>query len=977
MKGLRGYGLLQGYRHTGRIAGWIKAWIACFFTMLMLLPVSALAMEPVRITLDDIAIDITSTIDSYRQTDGALQVSTAPDAEGIVRRVEVRSKTANPVSHWAVFALANTTDEQIDRLLVSPHYRMVNSGVFRPDLDTSRIIAITPSEGFSLDRQVDTEADVFLITLDPGAVITFIAEQKTADLTKLYLWEPDAYKDTTNSYTLYYGIVLGISGLLALFLTILFVVKGSAMFPATACLAWGVLAYICVDFGFWNKVVSAPVSNEPFWRAGAEVFLAASLVVFLYAYLSLSRWHNRLSLIAIGWIMALIIVMGAAVFEPHLASGVARVSIAISVLVGIFLVFYLAFKQYDRAVMLIPTWILLTFWTAGAAMTVTGQIENDIIQPALGGGLVLVVLLLCFTVMQHAFAGGVFAQGLVSDAERAALALTGSGDIMWDWDVNRNMLSVGDGLGELLHHDRRELNASPDNWKKIIHPNDRDRFQSTLSAIVEHKRGKISQAFRLRSNDGQYHWFKLRARPLLDLAGEVARCIGTLSDVTAQQRAEDRLLRDSVHDHLTGLENREIFTSRLQTLIDLAADRESKLRPTVFHIDIDGFSEINKTYGYNNADNMLMAIARRLDRLLRTGDSLARVSGDQFVLMLVSETEPKQIAAFANAIRSTVKAPMDFADEEIVLSTSIGLVSWTAEHKRAEQMMRDAELAKREAKRKGGDNTETFHPALRSSKDESIILLDDLKNAMALEQIELVYQPIVSLDDRCIHGFEALARWRHPRLGLLMPNDFVPIAESSGLIQELSLHIMEKAARDFAAIEPRDGHKYFVSVNISSRELLRTDIVQDISGILETTGLEAEQLRIELTESLVMENPEHSTQILNRIKALGIGISLDDFGTGHSSLAYLMKFPFDTIKIDKSFVQARGQNERLVVLRSIITLAQGLNQSIIAEGVEYENDLVELMQLGCKYVQGYLLGEPVNIDGVHVALEEERKAAAE
>ena len=938
---------------------------------------SAQALEPVRVTLDDIGLDITTAAEKYRRSDGKLQISTAPDAEGIVRRVEVRSQSANQVSHWAVFSLANTTDEQLDRLIVAPHYRMVNSGLFWPDLDTARILAITPSEGFSLERQVDTEADVFLITLDPGAVITFIAELQTPLLSKLYLWEPDAYKDTANSYTLYYGIVLGISGLLALFLTILFVVKGSAMFPATACLAWGVLAYICVDFGFWNKVVSAPVSNEPFWRAGAEVFFAASLVVFVYAYLSLNRWHSRLSLIAVGWIMALTIVMGVAAFEPQVASGIARLSILLTVAAGVLLISYLAIIQFDRAVMLIPTWILLCVWTAGSAMAINGQLANDIIQPALGGGLVLIVLLLCFTVMQHAFAGGVFAQGLISDAERASLGLTGSGDILWDWDVSRDSMTVGNGLTELLHHSQKELNTAPANWKKILHPNDRDRFISTLVAILEHKRGKIAQIFRLRAKDGQYHWLKLRARPLLNSAGEVARCIGTLSDVTADQKSQERLLHDSVHDHLTGLENRKIFLSRLETIMTLAANPDHDLRPTVFHIDIDGFSDINRKYGHVNADNMLMSIARRLARLLRPGDSLSRLAGDQFALLLLSETKPKQIATFAAAIRNTIKAPINFAGEDIVLSTSVGLVSWTPEQTSPEQMLRDAELAKREAKRKGGDITESFQPAFRTSKDDAVILADDLKNAIDLNQIEVVYQPIVSLDDRCVHGFEALMRWQHPRLGLLMPGDFVSIAESSGLIQLLSMHVMETAVRDIAAFPNNGDVEYFVSVNLSSRELLRTDIVQDIASILEQANLRANRLKIELTESLVMENPEHSTQILQRIKNLGVGISLDDFGTGYSSLSYLMKFPFDTIKIDKSFVQARAQNERMIILRSIVTLAHSLNQNIIAEGVEYENDIVDLMQLGCEYVQGYLLGEPMKIDAARKIVEDDKKMLLE
>ena len=227
------------------------------------------------------------------------------------------------------------------------------------------------------------------------------------------------------------------------------------------------------------------------------------------------------------------------------------------------------------------------------------------------------------------------------------------------------------------------------------------------------------------------------------------------------------------------------------------------------------------------------------------------------------------------------------------------------------------------------------------------------------------------MQDRKTKGFEALLRWNHPKLGMLMPPDFVPIAEQSGLINELGLFVLNTATTDFAMFNQKTGSDCFISVNVSSRELLRNDIIVDIKNALEESNLPAEKLRMELTESMVMENPEHSTQIMTRIKALGVGISLDDFGTGYSSLSYLLKVPFDVIKIDKSFVQARQQHERLIILRSIIALGHGLNQSIIAEGVEYESDATDLMQLGCEYAQGYLFGEPTNIDGAYNMIENE------
>ena len=365
---------------------------------------------------------------------------------------------------WAVFALANVSDEQIDRLIVAPHFRLAGSGIIWPDLGSQRIATITPSEGFALDRASSPDADVFHLTLNPGAVITFVAELTSPKLPQLYLWSPEAYKDTLNSFTLYRGIVLGIAGLLAVFLTILFVVKGTSMLPATAALAWAVLAYICVDFGFLSKIIAITPGDERMWRAGVEVFLAVGLVVFLFTYLNLNRWHTRLVYVTLAWLFGLCALFGVALYDPPVAAGIARLSFAATALAGIGLIAYLGFRRYDRAIMLVPTWVLILFWLAGAWMTVTGRLSNDIIQPALGGGLVLIVLLMGFTVMQHAFAGGGIQQGLFSDLERQSLALTGAGDIVWDWDVARDRVTTIPDVSIPLGLSPGTFNGPARNW---------------------------------------------------------------------------------------------------------------------------------------------------------------------------------------------------------------------------------------------------------------------------------------------------------------------------------------------------------------------------------------------------------------------------------------------------------------------------------------------------------------------------------
>ncbi|MGB7334237.1 MAG: sensor domain-containing phosphodiesterase [Salaquimonas sp.] len=938
---------------------------------------AAQAVEPVSVSKELKAIDISNTGDWYRGVDGGLKVSTAPDRDGIVRRVEIRPKNSTGNANWYVFALANDTSEQIDRLIVAPHYRMVNAGVIWPDLDSIRIEAITPSEGFSLEAQEDRESDVFLITLNPGAVITLIAELKTNKLPRLVLWEPSAYKDTINSLTLYRGIVLGISGLLAVFLTILFVVKGTAIFPATAALAWSVLAYVCVDFGFWDKVVSISQTSEPIWRSGTEVLLAISLLLFVYAYLRLNRWNRNYTFIVVGWLLSLAILLGVVLFDPAVAAGLARLSFAATVAAASFVIIHLALKRDDRAIMLIPIWLLTIAWLFGCWLTVTGRLSNDIIQPALGGGLVLIVLLIAFTILQNAFSGGALAQGLVSDAERQALALAGSGDVLWDWETGRDAIFTGPGLAETLGISPKQINGPLQKMRNLIHPNDRERFQSTLESILEHKRGRISQSFRICGDDGHYHWFRLKARPMIGADGGVMRCIGTLTDITDSKNAEIRLLQDAVRDNLTGLENRELFENRLDMAMKLAG-RGLAVRPSVFYINIDEFRAYNSRVGFAVGDTILLTVARRVSRLLGEGDAIARLGGDQFAIMLLSENEPDRIASFADTIRTTLRAPIDFADQKIKLTASIGIATWTKDQTRPDLLIRDAELATLHAKRLGGDRIEPFRPAFRTGKDDTTILVDDLKIALERGLIKVVYQPIVSLRDSSTIGFEALVRWEHNKLGMISPADFVPIAESSGLIDQLGVYVLTRAIRDFNEIHAlHPDVKPFVSVNVSSRQLLQDDFVKDIEKILETERFEPANLKLEITESMVMENPEYSSQVLSRIRNLGVGLSLDDFGTGYSSLAYLMRFPFDTIKIDSSFIQARDRKERLIVLRSIIAMAHGLEQNIIAEGVERDSDVTELKQLGCESAQGFYFGEPMDAQSISSLIESETRLAGQ
>ena len=527
------------------------------------------AVEAVNVRTDVTAIDLTGVAEIAsrpRPTASRFRPRPAPTASCAASQQPAREGSTN----WAVFALANSGDEQIDRLIVVPHYRMVGSGVLWPDLGLSRIVTITPSSGDRPERQDSATADIFRITLDPGTVITYVAELRTDRLPQLYLWEPDAYKDKVNSFTLYHGIVIGIAGLLALFLTILFVVKGSVMFPAAAALGWAVLVYIGIDFGFWGKVFDMGAGAERIWRASGEAILAgdaAGVPVRLSQSQPLARalhaHHARPGSRAWRrWSRS-----RCSIRRSPRASRASR-SLGVAVL-GFALVVYLSTHGFDRAVLLIPTWFLLVVWAIAAALTVTGLVTNDIIGPALLGGLVLIVMLIGFTVMQHAFAGGI-THDIVSDVERRALALTGAGDMIWDWDVSADRVYTSPETEQLLGLKRGALEGPAARWLDVLHPLDRDRFRASLDSVLEQRRGRLMQDFRLRTPDGHYLWFALKARPVVGSDGEVVRLVGTLTDVTEFKTAEERLLHDAVHDNLTGLPNRQLFIDRLEAVLGFA-----------------------------------------------------------------------------------------------------------------------------------------------------------------------------------------------------------------------------------------------------------------------------------------------------------------------------------------------------------------------------------------------------------------------
>jgi diguanylate cyclase (GGDEF)-like protein len=443
--------------------------------------------------------------------------------------------------------------------------------------------------------------------------------------------------------------------------------------------------------------------------------------------------------------------------------------------------------------------------------------------------------------------------------------------------------------------------------------------------------------------------------------GEVIRIVGTVADVTEAKTSEERLLHDAVHDNLTGLPNRSLFFDRLDAAL-IQASQDPQVRPAVVVVDVDRFKQVNEDSGLSAGDSILLTLSRRLSRLLRPQDSLARISGDKFAVILMSEREPERVMAFAEMIRRALSTPVTYADREIFFTASIGVALHDTQLTKREEMFKNAEIAMAHAKRQGGDRIEIYRPTMREGRDESMTLSVDLRRALENKEMKIVFQPVVRLEDRTIAGFEALLRWDHPKRGRILPNVFVPLAEESGMIADLGLFALERTAAELSAWQAalQVDPPIFASVKIPSRQLLRHDLLNEVKNVLARTGVEAGSLKLEFSESMVMENPEYAAQLLCRLRDLGAGLLLDDFATGYSAFSYLQRFPFDMIKIDQTFVRELGNGNRPVILRSIVKMAQELGMEVVAEAAESESDAIELFQIGCDYAQGYVFGEPIS-----------------
>jgi diguanylate cyclase (GGDEF)-like protein/PAS domain S-box-containing protein len=549
---------------------------------------------------------------------------------------------------------------------------------------------------------------------------------------------------------------------------------------------------------------------------------------------------------------------------------------------------------------------------------------------------------------------------LKASEERYALAMRGARDGLWDWDLEKDEVYYSPRWMSMLGLPEAEGRAGVKEWHERVHPDDLKGLKAAISSHLAGLTPHFQYEHRIRHRDGGYRWMLCRGLAVRGESGQAVRVAGSLTDITKRKSIEEQLLRSAFYDAMTGLPNRALFMNRLDHVLARARREGSGPRFAVLFLDLDRFKVVNDSLGHGLGDRLLERVARRLEACLRPGDTVARLGGDEFTLLLEEVTGESDAVRVAERIHQAMAFAFEIEGHEVFASASVGIAVGSHEYQEAEDVLRDADTAMYRAKGHGRSRHVVFDSAMHAQAVVRLETESDLRHALERQELCSFYQPIVSLAGRKIAGFEALARWRHPVRGLVLPVEFIPVAEETGLIFALGTQVLDQACHQLARWQERFAapRPLTMSVNCSPRQLMQPALAEEIAHVLERTRLEGSALHLEITESAMLEASDSAADTLAKLRELGVEIYVDDFGTGYSALAYLRRFPISGLKIDRSFVGLLGRpghDGRFA--ESIVNLARGLDLAVVAEGVESETQAEILTELGCAYAQGHFFAQ--------------------
>jgi len=561
-------------------------------------------------------------------------------------------------------------------------------------------------------------------------------------------------------------------------------------------------------------------------------------------------------------------------------------------------------------------------------------------------------------------------KALQESKERYALAARGANDGLWDWDLKTNEIYFSSRWKSMQGFQDDEIGDRLQEWFHRVHPDDINKLKKDISDHLNGGTPHFENEHRLLNKQEDYLWVLSRGLAVRDTDGSSIRMAGSLTDISGRKKTEEQLIQNAFYDTLTGLPNRALFMDRLQMAF-VHSKRNKDYLFAILFLDLDRFKNINDSFGHLIGDELLVLVAKRLRSHIRPDDTIARFGGDEFVVLLGNIKEVSDATKIADRINNVLTESFHLLHHELYINVTIGIAISTHEYQQPEEILRDADTAMYHAKLRGKACYLVFDKSMHVNALDRLELEIDLRHAIERKEFVLYYQPIISLENRSIIGFEALVRWNHPQRGLLLPMQFIPLSEETGLIIPLSLWIIREACQQMRTWQqqfPADL-PLVVSVNISPKHFTHVNFVNHITNILDETKLNPEHLALEITETVMMDNTDHMIAVLSRLKDIGIKIHIDDFGTGYSSLSYLQRFPINILKIDRSFIsRMSGNGKNAEIVQSIINMAHNMKMQVIAEGVEKVENLKTLENLKCEYAQGYFFSHPLNINDAEILL---------
>jgi diguanylate cyclase (GGDEF)-like protein/PAS domain S-box-containing protein len=553
------------------------------------------------------------------------------------------------------------------------------------------------------------------------------------------------------------------------------------------------------------------------------------------------------------------------------------------------------------------------------------------------------------------------AQAVKESEQRYALAARASNDGLWDWDLTAGTMHYSSRWKKMFGYALGDIGQGPQEWLERVHPDDRASLTAAIDAMRNGHRSSASLEHRMLSADGSYRWSLCRALAVPGRGEPAKRIVGFLTDITDQRSLEERLRHQALHDQLTGLPNRFLFVDRLAQAI-VGFKRKHGGSYAVFWLDIDGFKVLNDSFGHVTGDKLLVQVAERIRNYVRESDTAARFGGDEFALLLQGTTDVVYLGGVARRLLEHLNQPYLVDGHRVVVSASIGIATSLRSYRRPEEVLRDADIAMYKAKAHGPGSFVVFDSVMYEGAITRMETETQFRQAIEVGQLELHYQPVVYIHNRQIVALEALVRWRHPTDGVVLPLKFLTVAEESGLVVPMGRWVQQEACRQIANWQSEGllDQTARVGVNVSNREFWDPLLVEGIDRAIAESGLRPQSLVIEITEGVIMENLDQALRILQRLHDRGLQLSIDDFGTGRSSLEALYRLPIDSLKVDKSFVSGVATNKRAAVLaRTIVQMGCNLGLRVIAEGIESQDEADYLATLGCMLGQGFLFHHPL------------------